>query len=288
MPEKTRNCYKCQSALPVSARFCPQCGARLAGGFEQVNWLTVEHPQEALSDYFFVLFQRILEDEHPGKSFPLFNERLYRSGFRETVDLRVRQLSAELEKTSRSAAAFSHYLRGQLEGLVDYFTLQQAADLLATPLSPGMQRYLDGKTLPASAWFPLIMDYLGFDPETDQVYTDFLKMPVEQIKQVSQSYLFPDKGEHIYFICDLGMVGTGKLGFAMTEKALYWKAPLQKARKVTYTAFESAHRESNWIHINGYFFNATPVLNLRLMKLLRKMHWLATAPLSPGQAIEFD
>ncbi|NUO03787.1 MAG: hypothetical protein HUU01_24500, partial [Saprospiraceae bacterium] len=76
-------------------------------------------------------------------------------------------------------------------------------------------------------------------------------------------------GERIFFICDLSLLGNCKEGFALTEKALYWKSPLEKPRREALDQLFNLHRKENWITINDHFFNANPSLNIKLLKLLR-------------------
>ena len=117
----------------------------------------------------------------------------------------------------------------------------------------------------------MIPDYLALDLEGEKVYTDFLKMPLDKLKNASKSFLFPEKDEKILFICDQSILGSCKEGFAMTEKALYWKAHLEKARAVDYRLLDEIKRTKEWISINGDFFNVSPSINLKMMKLLKKL-----------------
>jgi len=72
-------------------------------------------------------------------------------------------------------------------------------------------------------------------------------------------------------ICDQSVLGSLKEGFAFTEKAIYWRMHFEPARKVSYENISEIKREKDWITINGHFFNTTNSLNIRILKLLRKL-----------------
>ncbi|MCB0641187.1 MAG: hypothetical protein KDC44_06085, partial [Phaeodactylibacter sp.] len=121
--------------------------------------------------------------------------------------------------------------------------------------------------------FQMCMDYLAFEQEPEEsVFFNFLQMPVEKLRNAGKSFFFPEKDERIYFLCDQSLLGSLKEGYAMTEKAIYWKAPFEKPRKVLYSNLHNVVREKDWIRINDLFFNATLTLNVRMMKLLKKIH----------------
>ena len=99
-------------------------------------------------------------------------------------------------------------------------------------------------------------------------------MPVEKVKNAGKFFLFPEIEERILFICDQSAFGSCKEGFAMTDKALYWKAYLEKAKVVHYDNIRILEKAKNWITINGFFFNVNQGINVKLLKLLRKIDQL--------------
>jgi len=124
--------------------------------------------------------------------------------------------------------------------------------------------------------YEMILDYLDLDNETELSYTNLMNIPFDKLANVSQSFLFPDKKEKIYFITDQSISGKGKHGFAMTDRAIYWKAHLQKPRKVLYSQLFNILRNQEWITINEYFFNVNPCMNVKMLKLLRRLKHIAS------------
>ena len=72
-------------------------------------------------------------------------------------------------------------------------------------------------------------------------------------------------------IADQTIFGSCKEGFSLTEKGIYWKAHFEKANKVFFQEITSIKKEKDWITINGHFFNVSPSMNIKMMKLLRNM-----------------
>ena len=69
-------------------------------------------------------------------------------------------------------------------------------------------------------------------------------------------------------------MGNCREGFAFTGRALYWKANLQKARRVAYSGIREVKREKDWIMINGFFFHVNLSLDVKILKLLRRLKQL--------------
>jgi hypothetical protein len=230
-----------------------------------------------LAQLFLKALKIRVEEEHRPEQFPDYSERLYESGFRDVVQRRSEQLAnrlAELEPEDIAPAVVNQQIDELFEGLLDFFIIDQCRDINEVRLPQAILKYQQS-SLEEITLFQLVMDYLDFESEpTETVYTDFLKMPANALKNASRFFLFPSKDEHILFICDQSLLGACKEGFAMTEYGLYWKAQLQTAKAVQYPALHSIKREKEWILINGHFFNASLPINIRLMKLMKKLYRL--------------
>lgn len=278
-------CPQCQTELPPGARFCFHCGApqpaepkreRKPPPKPMVD-LSGDVERQLVELFFQALRQRV-EEEHRPEQFQAYSERLYESGFRDTVYRKAAHLAEELkrleEKAEATAVAANRRIVQLFEGQLDYFIIHHCQDINDIPLPETILRW-QGAGKDDINLFQLVLDYLGFGNEPDElVYTDFLKMPLEKLKNAGKYFLFPERDERILLICDQSLLGSGKEGFAFTERALYWKAQLQTARKAPYKTLESIRREKEWLLVNGHFFNASPSLNLKVMKLLKKLNWL--------------
>ncbi|WP_099148122.1 zinc ribbon domain-containing protein [Flavilitoribacter nigricans] len=272
-----KSCPNCQTPLPDEARFCIQCGApqheqKAEDAIFTVNW--DDEVATQISAHFFAALQQKVRTEL-GKSEHLpFSERVYESGFRDIVERRAKQvgekLQAQLNTDAISVRTANKKVGKLLEELTDFFIIRYCQDLLDTPLPESILKYqhLDPQEIDL---FQMVLDYLDFAHESEVVYTDFLTMPVNKLKNAGRSFLFPEKSEKILLICDQSLFGSCKEGFALTEKAIYWKAHLQKARQVAYDQLKGLEREKEWININGYFFNVNPSLNQKMLKLLKRL-----------------
>jgi hypothetical protein len=276
-------CPKCHTQLPPEARFCFHCGQpqpdHSGTGPERQLYVDLEgNLQKQLTDLFFKRLHKQVEEEQPKADPKRYAEYVYESGFRDLLYRRQEQLGQQLRQQKEEGAAaqtLNAQIEGQLEELLDYFIIHHCQAFNPIRLPEAILRYQGlGRfeiDLPR-----MVFDYLGFDSEPDeQVYTDLVQMPVDKLKNAGKFFLFPEqRDERIFFICDQSLLGSCKEGFAMTDRALYWKAQLQTARKYAYDEALRVKREKDWLLINGDFFSANSRLNIRMMKLLRKLNKL--------------
>jgi hypothetical protein len=264
-------CPKCKTELPDVARFCFHCGEP-----QRVSSRSAPPEEPAWRDdpvtYFVEAFMKTLRqrvaEEQGEEHHPLYNERLYQSGFRDTLQRRAEQFGQRA-----AGITDGRKVRRQVAELVDYFQVRHCADLNQTPWSEAVLKY-QGFSLAEIDLFQMALDYLDFAHESETVYTDFLQMPMEKLRTAGQYFLFPEKKERILLICDQSIMGTCREGFALTEKALYWKAHLANPAKVFFSDLREINPEKDWIKINGQFFNANPSLNIKMMRLLRAIQRL--------------
>lgn len=273
-----KRCSQCDQKIPATARFCPYCGtAQKSGGqgpVEKVIFDRTEDIEHQFTEQFFLALRDRIREEHDPAQYRDFSERVYESGFRDTLARKARHFEDRIqEELSRSRLDLRNLNREAeytLEDLLDYFIIKFCPDLCEYPLPEAILKHPYSNP-EKSNLKSLIFDYLALDQEKERIYTELLKMPVQKLKNAGKSFLFPGRDEKIWFICDTSILGNGKEGFAMTDTALYWKAPFEKARMVNYQSLEAVEREKVWLKINGLYFDVNPGLNLKLFKLLKKV-----------------
>ncbi|MBK7872736.1 MAG: zinc ribbon domain-containing protein [Saprospiraceae bacterium] len=271
-----KTCHVCKTTLPDNARFCFNCGA------PQRIVQTVLTPQlnlrgnveQQIEEQFFLAFRERIEAEHGANVLENYSNRLYQSGFQEVISRRAEQLAAQIHILDQADELSDRRMAGLLvnaiEDLLDYFIIRHCSDLNAIPLPEAILSYQGLKWADVN-FFQMVMHYLDFAKEQETIYTDFLAMPLDRLKNASQSFLHPQPQERIFFICDQSILGSVREGFAMTERGIYWKAQLEKARQVTYDNLQTIERKKEWITINGFFFNVNQSVNLKMLKLLKKI-----------------
>ncbi|MEM6376867.1 MAG: zinc ribbon domain-containing protein [Bacteroidota bacterium] len=271
-------CWNCQSTMPLKARFCPSCGAKQIdikeAPLEKILFDINEPISKQFTEQFFLALKRRIQTEHHGQHFQAFSERVYESGFRDTIARRADELQDTIdlkkEKGQANYRQINQAAELMLEDILDFFIIRYCPDLTDIDLPETIlkHQYSNGRK---SNLQTLIQDYLDLDNERERVYSDFLNMPVEPLKNAGKAFLHPAKDEKIFFICDSSPTGNGKEGFAMTDRSLYWRAPFQKGKSVNYQSIQVLKQEKDWIIINNHFFNINPTLNLKLLKLLKKI-----------------
>jgi hypothetical protein len=112
-------------------------------------------------------------------------------------------------------------------------------------------------------------------------------MKPELLANACKSYLFADRQERVFFICDLSLKSNCKEGFAITNQGLYWRAPFDRPRRVLFNEINTVKKEKDWLTLNGHFFTANPTLNLKLCKLLKKLRgWRSTSVKAEGVRVQ--
>lgn len=266
-----KTCSRCHTALSDDARFCHHCGAKVE---EPAHAAAAPGSKEIAARFFTLLRERVAEEQDL-YDLDHYMRRFRESDFQRTFDIRVEQLAEEVRSFSEKKALA--YLAPRLSDLCDYFIIHFCGDINRVFIPEEVLKYqLTDTSRPDT--YRMVMDFLYFESEPETTYTNLLEMPVDKLRNASKAFLAPEKNEPIFFICDLSLLGNCKEGFAMTDRALYWKAPLEKARKTFYAEVEELKKENDWLSINGIFFHASETLNVRMLKLLRKLISNPTIP----------
>ncbi|MEZ5043547.1 MAG: zinc ribbon domain-containing protein [Saprospiraceae bacterium] len=271
-----KKCQACGTELPLEAKFCYHCGSPQADPIwhEQVSFAPGEDLTQKIINQFFPALQERIVSEMNTNDYARYAERIYESGFRDLLHRRAAVMAEKIEQSHTEGLtdqqAIGYWMQKFNSELLDYFLIRHCQDLNPLPLPEAILRY-QGASWPSLNLFQMVLDYLDFAREDEAVYTDFLIMPIEKLKNASKSFLFPGKKEKILLVCDQSLFGSCKEGFALTENALYWKAHLEKAQQVAFSDLREVKRHKEWITINGFFFNVNPTLNFKMLMLMKKI-----------------
>lgn len=273
-----RNCHNCNTQLPEEAKFCFNCGAKqqpVQSSLEAkypINF--IGNIEKQIVDYFFKALQERMNEEHRPEQYKDYMELMYSSGFREILQIRAKQLAQEVQKfhlpTMDASLSADRFLMHHFDDLLDFFIISEAKNLNDIVLPEAILKY-QNVSLEQVDLYQMVLDYLDFANEKETIYTDFLAMPMKKLKNASKSFLFPGKQEKIFVICDQTLFGSCKEGFALTEAGLYWKAHLEQPKKAYYKSLFQVERDKDWLVVNGHFFNSNPSINLKMLKLLKKL-----------------
>jgi len=279
--EETLTCPNCGAETGLHDAVCTHCYFRLFGNEDQAGKAAFEHLfgheheeriETEIASRFQKAFLRRLEEEHAPRLHQAYVQRMGQCNFGESVDVRIKQLAEEVRGLGNDfrRKEVKCLLAGTFEELLDFFIISECIDLNETLYPEAILKY-QGLPFDRIKLHGLVLDYLDFDREEESMFTNFVSMPPQKLKNAATTFLFPKRGEQLLFICDLSILGTCKEGFAMTSKGIYWKALMEKPQRVFYHKLEEIWREEDWITINGIFFNANKSINLKLIRLLKKM-----------------
>lgn len=276
-------CTNCTTPNPSNAAFCLHCGTAMKSQEKETTTPpppteTPHSAQQFLGHFMRTLRDRILED-HQSKQLDAYLDAFYHTGFNKYFISAAEQLVLEVKDLQTAAAghqAQENLIHNRIENLLDYFIIHHCADINEVRLPETILKY-HYTTLQDINFERCFHDFLNLEAENENVYTNFIEMPLEKLKTASQSFLFPEKDERIWLICDQGVIGSYKEGFAITESAIYWKAPFQSPKVAYFSDLKILARQKEWLIINDSFFNINRSLNLKMLYLLRRLRVLFSA-----------
>jgi hypothetical protein len=273
-----KRCIYCRRDIPEDALFCHYCGERQpykSHIYDLNTYVDITLPLlPQIREQFFLCLKIRLEREHPALSFHVVAERIYTSGFRDELSLRFEKFADLAEEEKKMDILSLPYLNLKIEdlfeNLIDFFLLRFCADLIGESFSSAILAFQD--LLPSEIdWGKLIATYLEPEKSGIRCYMNFKELNPAKIKQFTSSFLFPEPLEKIFFVADLSLLGNAGEGFALTDKAIYWRAPFKKERAIPFHLIKDLRIEKAWVLINDHYFNANDFLNPKILRLLSKL-----------------
>ncbi|MEY4902710.1 MAG: hypothetical protein RLZZ292_525 [Bacteroidota bacterium] len=246
---------------------------------EPLHWeipSSLEHDAlvEGIKANFFKALRERVTEQHREEQYADYVEIFYQSRFNDALLSRASLLVDDIRQLQKRginpSVETQQLLTKTYDGLLDYFIVNYCQGINDFPIPASILKY-ENATWASVNLRTMILDYLDFEHEKETVYTDFVVMPLQKLKNASTSFLTPEKNEKIFLICDQTVFGSCKEGFALTEKGLYWKAHLESPHHILYKDLASISRKQEWIIVNDLFFNCNKSLNIKLLKLLKKI-----------------
>lgn len=279
-------CSNCKHSIEEGSKFCNHCGAKIEEipvSFEAetakyaIDFRETLTLSKQIRSLFFKELEVVVKEEiSPNqKVYRAYFDQFYKSDFYKEFDLRTEQLAEEIYSihsgsSDNKQAQIDALLHQNYFGFIDHFLVRYCEPLHKVKLPEASLKYTNVK-LDKLNKREMILDYLDFENEPDKVYTDFFKIPTNKVKNAVESFLFAQNQEKIYFICDQTIFGSCREGFAMTEQALHWKSHFNPPQSVFYDELNEIKIEAEWISINGLFFNVHKSINLKMLRLLKKL-----------------
>ena len=277
-------CPNCNNTNSAIEKFCINCGFNFA--IEKNNSPTYQsrYPidfkesqtiSEQIKVYFFRFFKNKIREEQDLNRYEVYLKKLYTSEYGKSLEMRMQHLAEEAYSIHASQEdsipqKVDQMLDKSFNSQLNHFITMFCKDINEFKIPEETLAYEEAKKSDIDLQ-TMILHFLELKNEKEIFYTDFILMPIQKLKNASQAFLFPGKDEKIMLIADQTIFGSCKEGFAMTEDGLYWKAHFENPQKVMYKDIYEVKKEKDWIAVNGLFFNVNPSVNVKMLKLLRKL-----------------
>ena len=279
-------CSNCQHKIDGKNQFCDNCGAEIrreAFSFGEGNYVPkylIDFTKTSTIDvqiraHFFKTLEMVVEEDIGVNEYRKYFDQFYKSNFYKNFDLRTAQLAEELvirhSSTDQSVTQkIDQILSFEFFAFIDHFLVLHCKKLHGISLPETLLKYAK-TTLREVNLQQMILDYLDFGEEVEKVYTNLMLIPPAKIKNAVESFVFASTKDKIFFICDQTVFGSCKEGFAMTESSLYWKSHFNPPQEVAYRDLKEIKKDAEWINVNGQFFNVNKSINLKMLKLLKRI-----------------
>jgi ribosomal protein L40E len=249
-------CSSCKQVNPYNAIFCIKCGFELK--------------KTAQNDFVSsrVLFEEFLEKEVQAKNgYPnpsRIKERYASPKYKQVFDIRFGQLDSDIQN-----GVHVNTITYSLLGLLEFFLIMYCKDLFPHSISERVLKY-DRKLVDFDLQ-QMAEDYLLLDNLDEDIYYSLLDVDFDLLENASKSYFMPGLDEYLIFMLDLSFVGNLKHGIAVTDKALYWKIPLQSSKKIPYLEIESLELDNERLLVNGHYLDVNAAFNFRFRRFLQRI-----------------
>jgi len=277
-------CPNCNTANSSDIRHCTNCGFDFSIEKTNPHTYQAQYPidfseaitiSEQIKVYFFRFFKNKVKEEQDINLYEVYLKKLYTSEYGKSLEMRMQHLAEETysihaSQDKATELKVDQLLEKSFDSQLTHFMSMYCKDINTFEIPEETLAYENARQGDVDLQ-TMILHYLDLNKEKETFYTDFILMPIKKLKNASEAFLFPAKDEKIMLIADQTIFGSCKEGFALTEKGLYWKAHFENPQKVIYKDLKKIKKEKEWISINGLFFNVNPSVNVKMLRLLRKL-----------------
>lgn len=289
------SCTHCGGIIPDDADFCIYCGipTELISAEDEpiaTDFVPTEYEYQAkypldfretvrlplqLRTYFLKALRERLIAEGNGQYFDDYVDRFYETSFLQTFDEAAKEMVEHCYLLHKGHFTLAQrqvdaYLTEKFQSLMNTFIISEGSKIHTPPITDKVLQY-DETSVSDQRMGDMVLDYLDMEEEQEQWYADMTEMPSHKLQNAYDRFLFVEHSESIFLICDQTIFGSCNEGFALTNKALYWKAHFNKAQRMNYNEIDTIELTEEWLVLNGKFFNANPAINVKMMHLLKKL-----------------
>lgn len=258
----TKTCSSCNQENPLDALFCHRCGSSMEEDnhqhMEKVSSLFDQFmSREVSQNQGFRFYERILNRYKSERYYSVFSARF------DQLELEQKEKQAAFDLNNPALIRAFH-------SLLEFFLVMYCQDLLPFPLSDRNLRY-EGLAPEDIDLQAMAVDYIYLNELDEDIYFNLIDVEFDRLKNASEQFLHMTEEEYFLFMIDLSISGNLKHGFALTDKKLYMKAPLQQAFSIDLMNIREMKMQEQWLIIDGRYVNVNPAFNFRLKHYIQKL-----------------
>lgn len=276
-------CPSCNTINPAGTSFCLQCGSRmtnttshLGSDYKTTYPLSFKDTKSLpaqINTHFLKALQRRINTDYPTTSFNNYLDVFHESDFKAFFDQKT-YLLAEATYTIHAkqmpseAMDIDILLNSHFDRLLTQFLAQYCQHITGESLPAAVSLYDDSIEMSSQQ---LASSFLVPEDQEEKYYTDFESMPAMKFQNAKDSFLFAQDDETIFLVYDQTIYGSCRDGFAVTDKALFWKSHFKPAQQVYFADLKILEKEGSGLNVNNLFFDVNPETNSRMFLYLKRV-----------------
>ncbi len=281
--QATVPCTSCNTINPAGTSFCLQCGANveielanLDANYKTIYPLTfkdIKSLPAQINTHFLKVLQARISSDYPNTTFTDYVDIFHESDFKPFFDQKA-YLLAEATYTIHAKQMQTEpmdidiLLKSHFDRLLNHFLSQYCQKLTGESLPSAVSFYDDAISIDE---YQMAVDFLVPDEQKEKYYTDLETMPPMKLQNAKESFLFAQVDETIYLIYDQTIYGSCREGFAITDKAIFWKSHFKQANQVYIADLKILEKQGSGLNINNLFFEIDAGINTRVFHYLKRV-----------------
>lgn len=276
-------CPSCNTINPSETSYCLQCGTSMEAPISSLdtNYKTTyplsfkdtKSLPAQINTHFLKALNRRINIDYPSSTFNDYVNIFHESDFKHFFDQKA-NLLAEATYTIHAKQMPSEpmdidiLLNSHFDRLLNQFLSQYCQKLTGESLPSNPSFYDDSVSVNSHQ---MAINFLVPEEQKEKYYTDLETITPIKLQNAKDSFLFAQPDETIFLIYDQTVYGSCREGFALTDKALFWKSHFKQAHQVYFADLKILEKQGSGLNINNLFFDVDSGVNGRVLHYLKRI-----------------